>query len=74
MISEKIKALIKALNDVGVYTKFNEYVEWIDEYGEIYYGMEIETDIAGNDWEYITLLFTPQGENINSITDAPKKK
>lgn len=67
---DKIKALEKALNDLGIATKFYPEMIWRCTDGKKHYGIELDTDIIC-DCETIEFLFTPSGQYINSALEAP---
>ena len=67
---DKIKALEKALNDLGIETKLYPYIVWHCTDGKKHYGIELDTD-AICDCETIEFLFTPSGDYIYSALNAP---
>ena len=67
---DKIKALEKALNDLGIKTKFYPEMIWRCTDGKKHYGIELDTDIIC-DCETVEFLFTPSGNYIYSALDAP---
>lgn len=67
---DKIKALEKALNDLGIETKLYPYIEWGCTDNKKHYGIELDTDIIC-DCETVNFLFTPSGDYIYSALDAP---
>lgn len=67
---DKIKALEKALNDLGIETKLYPYIEWYCTDNKTHYGIELDTDMVC-DCETVDFLFTPSGNYIDSALDAP---
>lgn len=69
-MNEKIKALEKALNDLGIKTTFDPDCKWYCTDGKQHYGMMLITDII-YDGDTLDFLFTPSGKYINSALEAP---
>jgi len=67
---DKIKALEKALNDLGIETTFDPNCRWYCTDGKSHCGMMLITDMV-DDGGTIDFLFTPSGQYINSALEAP---
>ena len=67
---DKIKALEKALNDLGIKTQLYPDMIWRCIDNKKHYGIELDTDIICN-CETVEFLFTPSGNYIYSALDAP---
>lgn len=67
---DKIKALEKALNDLGIKTKLYPEIIWSCTDGKKHYGIEIDTDAICH-YDTVEFLFTPSGEYIRSALEAP---
>ena len=72
-MKEKIKNLVRALNDVGINAEVDWDAEWYCIDDQTHYGIEIMTDFDTGE-DSLSICFSPKGKLLNSCMEAPLRK